>query len=158
MIEKLSSQIGENRVASYFFLILLAVICGICVTLQSQLMGVMDRGMGTLESVFITYGSGGAIIGILMLVARGGKLNLWQTVPPYVFTSGLIGLIIVSTIGYTVTRLGLVVSFTLILASQFTSGILVDSLGLLGAQARPIGFAQFAGVGLMLVGIWLVMR
>ena len=50
------------------YLILVAVIGGVAVTLQGQLIGIMDKNVGTVESVFITYGGGGLIVGIIMLL------------------------------------------------------------------------------------------
>ena len=47
------------------FLILLAAIGGIAGTLQAHFMGVLDQNLGTAESMFITYGSGGLIIGLV---------------------------------------------------------------------------------------------
>ena len=37
--------------------VLIAFAAGIAVTLQGQFMGLLDRTLGTRESVFITYGS-----------------------------------------------------------------------------------------------------
>ena len=37
--------------------------------------------MGTRESVFITYASGGIVIGLAMIAARGGNLKAIQQVP-----------------------------------------------------------------------------
>jgi transporter family-2 protein len=60
---------------SYFSLIIIAVIGGVTVALQGQFMGVIDKGIGTRESVFITYVSGGILAGVVMLVSRGGNLR-----------------------------------------------------------------------------------
>ena len=37
------------------FLIGLAFVAGLAVTLQGQFMGLMDRALGTKESIFVTY-------------------------------------------------------------------------------------------------------
>ena len=50
----------------YLFWILLALVGGIAVTLQGQFMGIMDQGIGTRESVFITYAGGGLMVTILI--------------------------------------------------------------------------------------------
>ena len=47
-----------------------AVLCGVAVAVQAQFTGVMQRQMGTLEATFITYFSGGMVIGLVMLLAR----------------------------------------------------------------------------------------
>jgi transporter family-2 protein len=139
-------------------LILIAAIGGIAVALQAQFMGLMDKQVGTLESVFITYGVGGLLVGLTMLVVRGGNLGAWQTLPWYTLSSGLLGLVIVGSIGYGTARLGLVTAMTVIIAAQFITGAIVDHFGILGADLRPLNPSRLAGVGLMLLGTWLVVR
>jgi len=139
-------------------LVVVAVISGAAITLQGQFMGLMDQGIGTQESMFITYAGGGLLISLLMLASRGGNLRLWQSVPWYALTAGLLGLIIVGTIGYVVPRLGLVTAFTVIVASQFILAALIDHFGLLGSAVRPIDLSRLLGLALMLLGVWLITR
>lgn len=141
-----------------WFLLTVAAIGGVAVTLQGQFMGIMDRQLGTLESVFITYGSGGLIIGLIMLAARGGNLQALSTVPLYVTTSGLAGLIIVGTIGFATTRIGIVATFTIMLASQFLSAAVVDHFGLFSGEAHPLNWSKSVGLVLLLISVWLVVR
>jgi transporter family-2 protein len=143
---------------NYILLVWLAAVGGVAVALQAQFMGLMDKTMGTLESVFITYASGGILIGLVMLVHGGGNLGAWRAVPWYALTAGVMGLIIVGTIGYTVPRLGLVLAFTILVASQFLTGAVVDHFGLLGAAVRPLDPSRLLGVAVLLAGIWLIMR
>ena len=139
-------------------LIIIVAIGGIAVTLQAQFMGLMDKQIGTLESVFITYSSGGLLIGLIMLLSRGGNLAGWQGVPWYTLFSGALGLVIVGTIGYGTARLGLVMTLTIIVAAQFITGAVLDHFGLIGADLRPLNLNRIFGIGLMLLGTWLVIR
>ena len=139
-------------------LVLIAVVGGVAVTLQGQFMGLMDQGIGTRESVFITYGSGGLLVLLLMLAARGGNLGAWRAVPWYALTAGALGLVIVGTIGYTVPRLGLATAFTVIVAAQFVVAALIDHFGLLGAAVRPVELSRLAGIGVLILGVWLITR
>ena len=141
---------------SYVFLILIAIIGGVAVTLQGQFMGLMDSGIGTRESVFITYAGGGLVIALAMLAARGGNLKAWQAVPWYALSAGLFGLLIVGSIGYTVPRLGLATAFTIMVAAQFFMAALVDHFGWLGAELRPMELPRLAGVGLLVLSVWLI--
>jgi bacterial/archaeal transporter family-2 protein len=143
---------------SYISLIILAVIGGLAVTLQGQFMGLIDKGIGTRESVFITYVSGGILAGVVMLASRGGNLRSWQEVPWYALSAGVLGLVIVAAIGYTVPRLGLSRAFTIIVASQFLSAALLDHFGLLGAVMRPLDFSRLSGLGALILGVWLIMK
>ena len=143
---------------TFLVLVLLAIFGGVAVTLQAQFMGVMDQQLGTIESVFITYGGGGLIVGLTMLLLRGGNLAAWRSVPPYVLAAGILGLIIVSTIGYVTPRLGLVAAFTILIATQFVLGSLIDHFGWLGAEIRPLDNSKLLGLGVLLLGVWLVIR
>ena len=139
-------------------LIILAAIGGVAVTVQGQFMGLMDKNIGTLESVFITYFSGGILAAVAMIASRGGNLKAVQTVPWYALSSGLMGLVIVGTISYTIPRLGLSKAFTIIVASQFLVATLLDHYGLLGAAIRPMDLSRLAGMSLLVVGVWLIVR
>jgi len=138
--------------------IAVAMLGGIAVALQAQFLSTMDTNIGTIESVFIAYGSGGLVVGLIMLLYRGGNLAAWQSVPWYAFTAGVLGLFVVGTIGYTVPRLGLVAAFTVMVAAQFIGGGLIDHFGWLGAELRPLAASQLAGVVVMLLGVWLIIR
>ncbi len=144
--------------ASFAILVIVAVVGGAAVTLQGQFMGLMDQGIGTRESVFITYASGGLLACLAMLAARGGNLQAWHEVPWYALTAGLLGLVIVGTIGYTVPRLGLATAFTIIVAAQFVMAALIDHFGWLEATMRPMGLSQLAGIGVLVLGVWLMTR
>ncbi len=139
-------------------LLLIATLGGLAVALQAQFMGLMDRHLGTLESVFITYAGGGLVITVVMALARGGNLANWRMPPSYALTAGLLGLVIVSSIGYATARLGTVAALTVVLAAQFIVSALIDHFGLFGAAVRPLSLIRLAGIGALLVGVWLVTR
>ena len=141
-----------------YFIGLVAMFAGVFTVIQSQLMGFMDKNMGTFESVLITYGSGGLAMALLFLMRGQWQLAGWQSVPWYAFTAGLCGLIIVGSLGYSVPRLGAVAAFTLFTCAQFIFALMVDHFGLLGAQVRPLNLSRLLGVGVLLFGTWLVMR
>ncbi len=138
--------------------ILVAALGGVAVAIQAQMMGQLDKSLGTIESVFITYGGGGLLIGIVMLAMRGGNLSSISAVPLYTLLAGAVGLLIVGSIGYSVPRLGLVAAFTLMVSAQFISGALMDHYGLLGAELRQLTMSRVLGIAIMLLGVWIVIR
>jgi transporter family-2 protein len=139
-------------------LVILAIIGGIAVALQGHFMGIMDQRIGSKESVFITYASGGILAAVMMIAARGGHLNAWQNAPWYALTAGALGLVIVGTIGYTVPRLGLTTAFTVIIFSQLVVAVMLDHFGLLGAAVRTLDLPRITGLIFLILGVWLVLR
>jgi bacterial/archaeal transporter family-2 protein len=136
----------------------ITAIGGVATALQAHFMGLMDKRLGTLESVFITYSSGGALIGLIMLIQRGGNLSAGAALPWYVYTSGALGLVIVGVLAYSTPRLGLVAAFTVSVSAQFVMGALVDHFGWLGAAERPLTVSRIAGMAVVMAGVWLIVR
>ncbi len=135
----------------------IAIVGGMAVTLQGQFMGQMDRNIGTAESVFITYGIGAVFAGLMMLLLKGGTLSTaFTAVPSYTFISGILGLVIVASIGYTVPRLGVTTALTLVLVGQYFLAALLDNNGWFGTPIREIGFKQISGLLVILAGTYLV--
>jgi bacterial/archaeal transporter family-2 protein len=141
-----------------FVVISLAMLGGIATALQGQFMGLLSVAMGPLESVFITYSGGAVVVAVAMLVAQGGNLKAWNTVPWYALTSGLMGLVIIGAIGYVVPRMGVAAGFTVMVATQFVAGAIIDHYGLFGAMVRPMDLTKALGLGLLMAGVTLLVR
>lgn len=137
---------------------LVALVGGLAITLQAHLMGLVDTALGTKTSMTFTYASGG--LAALVLAAATGGLNLRGAagLPWYVYTNGLLGLVIVAALGYVVPRMGAGRGLTLVLVSQFALAALVDHFGLLGATVRPLDATRTFGLVVMLAGAALVVR
>ena len=141
-----------------YWLSAVAAVGGVATAFQAHFMGLLDKRVGTLESVFITYFSGGVLIGLIMLFQRGGNLGGCGAAPWYAYTSGALGLVIVSALAFSTPRLGLVAAFTIFVAAQFAVGALVDHFGWMEAAARPLNASRLVGMVVLLAGIWLVIR
>ncbi len=139
-------------------MIVVPIVVGIAVVLQVQFMGQMDRAMGTLESVFITDGVGGLLIGLLMLCHRGGNLVAARGLPWYVFSAGVLGLIIVGGMGLSAARVGLVATFTVVVTTQYIIGGFIDHFGLLDSTVHTLDASRITGIGMLLGGVWLILR
>jgi transporter family-2 protein len=142
---------------SSLVLIVLAVIGGIASAFQGHFMGIMDQKIGSKESVFLTYAGGGLLVTLMMIFGRGGHLSAWQNAPWYSFTAGVLGLVIVGAIGYTVPRLGMAKAFTVIVASQLLAALLFDQFGLFGAAVRTLSLSRLIGLIFTIIGVWLVL-
>jgi len=145
-------------VSSFTILTIVAAVAGVAMATQAQLMGHLDRSVGTIESVFLTYGTGAVVIGLIMLAMRGGNLGEWHIAPWYAYSAGLLGLVIVGCIGYATPRLGLAVTLTIAVATQFTMAAIVHHFGLLGADQQPMDLSRLGGMAAILIGVWLMVR
>ena len=88
----------------------------------------------------------------------GGRLAAWRTVPPYALAAGALGVLFISAISYTIPRIGVATSVALLLTAQLSLAALLDHQGWLGTAVRSFDASRMAGLVLLLVGSWLVLR
>jgi transporter family-2 protein len=141
-----------------WLIIVVAVVGGAAISLQAQTAGVISERVGTLEAVFVTYGLGGLLSALLVLIVPGTDIPAVRSLPGYVWSSGVFGLVIVATISFSVGRLGVVRGLLLVTVAQFVVSALIDQFGWLGAQVQPLTLAKAIGIVLLLLGGWLVLR
>lgn len=134
---------------------LVGVAGGLAAALQGQFLGIMEDRAGTLPSVFATYFGGGIAIGLLMLAARGQGLAELRGAPWWAYTAGLMGLVIVGSLGVTVSELGLGAGLTLFTAAALIIGAALDATGWFGI-GHPFDGRRLIGVGVVILGTWLV--
>ncbi len=140
---------------SIWLVVLFGVLGGLAGALQSQFLGVMEDRVGTLASTFITYGGGGLAIGLLMVAFGGGQWSSLREVPWWAVTAGLMGLVVVASLGISVNRLGLGAGLTLFTGSTLILAALIDHFGWF-ARANTLDPRRLAGIALVVFGTWLV--
>jgi transporter family-2 protein len=114
---------------SFLLLAAIATAVGAAVAFQGQFMGAMDRGAGTVTSVFVTYGSGAVVAAVLWLFFRQPAR---PQVPWYGWLAGPLGLVIVGGIGFAAPRLGLARTLVITVAAQLLTALVLDHLGAFG--------------------------
>ncbi len=140
---------------SMFWVVLVGVVGGLAGALQGQFLGLMEDKVGTLASTFITYGVGGVVITVLMFTVGGARFSDFRGIPWWAFTAGLMGLVIVSSIGVTVANLSLGAGLTLFTAASLVIGAIVDNFGWFG-EIRDLDPRRLVGIAVVIVGTWLV--
>ncbi|MDB9517964.1 DMT family transporter [Roseofilum reptotaenium CS-1145] len=143
-----------------FVTLLVVVAVGVAVTLQAQVMGILEQKIGVFDNIVMTYAGGGLLIlaiALLRTVLAGYSWSNYSLLPGYAIVPGICGLVIVGGISYCVSRVGLLATFSLSLAIQFFLGSLLDSYGI-GLDPRPMTLSRYLGVGLVLAGAILFLK
>jgi transporter family-2 protein len=137
---------------------LIGLFGGISVGIQSPITAMMGARVGSLAGSFILH-SGGALISLILLIARGGeKIADWRALPLYMLGSGVFGMVLILTLSYTIPRLGASAGVTLMMVGQLITSMIIDHFGWLGTVARPIDLTRLAGAGFLLLGGYLMTR
>ena len=78
-----------------------------------------------------------------------------QALPWYVYTAGLLGLVVIASIGVTVSELGLGSGLTLFTGATIIMGALLEASGVFG-QGAALDLRRMAGIAIVIFGTWLV--
>lgn len=139
-------------------LILIGVLGGVAVGLQTPFAGAMSQRVGGAASSLIVHASG-AVISLIVLFARGGEqIGQWRTVPWYMWSAGGLGVILLLTLSVTFPRLGATATIVLVILGQLLVGIVIDHFGFLGVTVRAIDGGRVLGAAALLVGAFLILR
>lgn len=141
--------------------ILGAVGAGVLVTFQPLLNAILARAIGspygaTLVSLAVS------VTGALVMVAFTGRGTMTRetlaTVPWWVFSAGLIGLVFVLS-GVTIApATGALLFFVCVIGGQLLGAILADHFGFFGLTVRHVTAERLIGLALVLGGAVLVQR
>lgn len=143
---------------STLLLIVLGLVGGIAVGLQSPLASLISQRLGTLESIFIVH-LGGAVMALIPLVILGGgRLGQWRSVPWYALGAGVFGLVVIAVVSYMIPRVGVAASITTIVAGQLLVASVLDHFGWLGTDVRAFDASRLLGLGVLLAGVWLTVK
>ncbi|MGB1250832.1 MAG: DMT family transporter [Candidatus Promineifilaceae bacterium] len=135
-----------------------AVLGGIASGIQAPLAGVMGQKVGDLTSVFFTYAGGGIAIALITLLAGGGQISEWRSLPWYVFLAGPLGLVVIGSFSYTVPRLGAAAATTVFILSSLAFSAVVDHYGWFDVPVHPLDMTRIGGLIALVIGTWLVIR
>jgi transporter family-2 protein len=142
----------------YWLVILIGLIGGVAVGIQSPIAGAMGQKVGGTASSFIIHLSGMVFSGILLFMSGGEKIREWRTLPWYMLGAGIFGLILYQTISVTLPRLGSTMMITLIIIGQLLVGVIIDHFGLLGVATRHMDVSRAIGIIVLFIGGYLIAR
>ena len=138
--------------------ILIGVLGGFAVGLQSPISGAMSQRVGGIASSFIIHVSGAFLSGALLLLRGGEQIHNWRTLSWYMLGAGMFGVILYLTLSHTLPRLGATTAVVLIIIGQLAVGMVVDHFGLLGVAIRSIDGWRVMGTALLIIAAYLIVR
>ncbi len=138
----------------------MTVVAGGLIALQAPINGTLGRTVGTFAAASLSFAIGTlALVAINALIGGGfSRAGEAANLPWYYLTGGLLGAAYVTTALTTVRTLGAGAVTAATIAGQLTCSVLIDRLGVLGLEPRPLSVPRLVGVALLAAGTFLVVR
>jgi transporter family-2 protein len=127
-------------------ILILAVVAGVCVAVQTSLTGAAQRTLGPLVLASISGFTTGTFALLISLVVA--KPEFTGRAVGYAAASGILGAVIVSSIAAAAGQAGVARALSLVIATQLIVGLLLDAFGVFGAGAD---FSVLKALGILLI-------
>lgn len=144
-----------------YLLLILAVIAGAMMPAQAainnRLAVVIDS---PVMAAFLSFVIGTLALFIYVIVSStpfGGLSNL-KDASPITWTGGLLGAFFVTATILLVPRLGVAMTFSLVIAGQMIATLIIDHFGMLGVPVKEVSIIRFAGILLITAGVVLIRK
>ena len=140
--------------------VLATVGVGSLIALQAPINSMLGRSVGTFAAATVSF-----IVGTLLLVAITvtvgggfGDVGEARDLSWVYLTGGILGAAYVTTVLLTVRTLGAGGVTAATIAGQLTASVVIDRMGALGLDERPITAARVIGIVLLAAGVFLIVR
>ena len=146
---------------SQLLFILLAIVAGAVLPLQAGLN--VQLGKSVHQPIFAAFasfliGTIGLLIYLIILKFDFSSISQTKSVSPVVWTAGILGAFYVAAVIILAPRLGIALTFVLVVAGQMTVSLILDHYGLLGLPIKQINWQRLVGVAFLVIGVLLIRR
>ena len=135
--------------------VLLTVVAGLCIALQTNMTAVAQRALGA--PVLVAISGLATSLTALVIALTLAKPDFTGRAVGFAVASGILGAVIVGAIAIAAAQGGVARALSLVIASQLIFGLLLDSLGVFG-DGPDVGALKVLGVVLIIAGGVLVVR
>ncbi len=139
--------------------LILALISGIAMAVQGGINSALGKIVGLLEATFIVHFTAAIFVGVMLFILNmgGNGFTKISDVPWYLWSGGLIGVLITYGVVASIPKVGVSVATTAIIVGQVTTAMLIDYFGFFGLEKISISWIKFLGVVLLALGARLML-
>ncbi|PYT00471.1 MAG: EamA-like transporter family protein [Acidobacteria bacterium] len=147
--------------SNIYFYILLALAAGAMMPTQAatnnKMAGVVDS---PILAAFISFFVGTVALFVYMLLSGSplGNISSAKDAPAIAWIGGLLGAFFVTAAVMLVPRLGVAMTFSLVIAGQMIVTLIIDHFGLLGVPVKEVSLARVFGILLIAGGVVLIRK
>ncbi len=140
--------------------VVLTAFVGGLIALQAPINSMLGKAVGSFQAAFISFAIGTVVLAVIAAFAKGGFGTMGEatTVSWYYLTGGVLGAAYVTTVLVTVRELGAGPVVAATIAGQLSASVVLDQFGLLGLPKDPVTLGKVAGIVLLALGVYLIVR
>ncbi|MEM8846433.1 MAG: DMT family transporter [Bacteroidota bacterium] len=146
---------------SQLFFIFLAIVAGAVLPLQAGLN--VQLGKSVHQPIFAAFasfliGTVGLLVYLVALKFDFSTIAQTKSVSPVVWIAGILGAFYVAAVIILAPRLGVALTFVLVVAGQMLVSLVLDHYGLMGLPVKQINWQRLVGVLFLMAGVLLIRK
>jgi transporter family-2 protein len=139
--------------------ILITAAAGGLIALQAPINAHLGKSTGSLAAALIAFAIGTlALAAIVILSGQAGGVASLTDVSPVYLIGGLLGAVYVTCALIAVKSVGAGGVAAGTITGQLIASVIVDRIGAFGLTETPLSAARIAGVALLLLGTFLIVK
>jgi transporter family-2 protein len=146
---------------SVYFYLLLALIAGAMMPTQAAINNKLAGYVASpISAAFISFVVGTVGLFAYMLATGVPVSNITniKDAPPIAWLGGLLGAFFVASTVVLAPRIGVAMTFSLIVAGQMLITLVLDQFGFLGLPVKDISLARVGGILLITAGVVIIRK
>jgi bacterial/archaeal transporter family-2 protein len=138
----------------------LAVLAGLAGSVQVAVMARLGERVGVFAALaWAAMLTAGLAFALLLIVRQGaGGLVDAARQPVWLWSGAAMGLLIVLTITFAGSRIGVAATVAIMIAGQLAMGAVIDRYGLFGVDRVAIHWPRALGIALLAIGAALTLK
>lgn len=144
-----------------YFYLLLALIAGAMMPTQAAINNKLAGFVASpISAAFISFlvGTAGLFVYMVTTGTPLSSLSNIKEAPPIAWLGGLLGAFFVASTVILAPRIGVAMTFGLIVAGQMLVTLVLDHFGFLGLPVKEISLARVGGILLITLGVVIIRR
>ena len=140
--------------------LLLTVVAGGLIALQAPINSMLGKSVGTFAAASVSFIVGTIALVLITVILGGGFGDVGEArhLSWYYLTGGVLGAVYVTTALVAVRSLGAGGVVAATITGQLALSLVIDQMGILGVDKKPITWEAVVGVLLLAVGTFLIIR
>ena len=142
-------------------LILLAVVSGAVLPIQAALNGKMGKAVGDpIYAALISFvvGSIGLLAYVIVSKTQLSSITEATSVNWTVWLAGILGAFYVACVMILAPKLGVALTFGLVVTGQLGISLILDHFGLIGIPVREINWQKILGMAFIIAGVAIIRK
>ncbi|CUH96174.1 putative membrane protein [Propionispora sp. 2/2-37] len=138
----------------------LALLSGILMAVQGSLNAALSKVIGLMETTFIVHLIGTVLLIVILFLLKLGRGNLYALTdaPWYAYLGGVISIFIIYLVAASIPQAGMANATTAIIVGQVLTAIIIDHLGAFGMEQASWEWNDLAGLALLAIGAYLLLK